>query len=118
MMGTCVYDERGRRIGRTASHLNQSPLYPSQNYDTQRQADPQEAHPVPPTPAEKAHYEALLQAKLVNIRTTMRSTVDYSKREDPSGWPCCSTTQPDCGCDTWATVHYDHDDHGSKTVQI
>lgn len=69
------------------------------------QADPAEAHPLYVTPQEKAHYEGLLLAKLHDIQTTMRSEVDYTKREDPSAWPCCSMTQPDCACDTWATAH-------------
>lgn len=69
------------------------------------------------TPEEKARYEGLLVDKLHDIRTTLRSAVDYSKREDPSGWPCCSTTQPDCGCDTWATVHYHTTGQGGKAVE-
>ena len=81
------------------------PTPPQTQTHNTKQTDPQEAHPLAVSPEDKAYYEGLLQAKLRDIAGTMRSTVDWGKREDPSGWPCCSPSQPDCGCDTWATYH-------------
>lgn len=62
------------------------------------EADPQEAHPLAVTDENAAMLHDLWQHKMADIQHGFHSTVDYSQRDDPTGWPCCNVESPACFC--------------------